>query len=44
MIFPIFIMTAIISKSTMAFPQNINNDDYEGGGILCSSEKEAGYR
>ena len=24
--------------------QTINSDDYDGGNILCSSEKEAGYR
>ena len=44
MIIAIFIVTAIISKSAMAFPQNIKYDDYGGGNILCSTEKEAGYR
>ena len=44
MVFAIFIMTAIILESSTAFPQNINNDDYDGVNILCKSEKEAGYR
>ena len=45
MVFTIFIMTTIILESSTAFPQTINNDDYyDGGNFLCSSEKEAGYR
>ena len=44
MVFAIFIMTSIILESSTAFPQNINSDDYDEGNILCTSEKEAGYR
>ena len=44
MIFAIFIVTTIISEAAIAFPQNINYDDYGGDTFLCSTEAKSGYR